>query len=936
MSVSRENQHCFGGVQKVQWGTLLLLLLLLLIFSVTSVSGDEKIILVDRLQEGSFKNGTTFAANGWTVVNDLEVNQWQVAHFPGEYPKAIISPDGGQTWAFDVNSSSIVHFYRDIQIPQDAKEVYLSFGNFGFVTPLFDDLNVYVVPTSTPAVAGQLIPFEPLRLLQKTRRYLWVTMDFQETILQVTPGSEIRLVFTWRNSGNGLGVQPPVGVSAIEVSYTPQNPLKEEISWQNPLPQGNDHNSIIAVDSLTGVSAGSGGTIGRTVDGGLTWSYQFTVNGYRSQFTGLWKSPNNLFVIAQPNRLLASADLGQNWQDRAEINTDSTMINGLAGSGPVLMAAGVSGSLYRSGDDGNSWSAISSGVANDLNSVAFGTGSDVLAGGNAGALVKSTDGGLTFIPIASGLQDIYDIESFGQDEYAAATLLGLYTTNNGGNTWTVVPGTDFFTINDIAMRDSSEGAATSAAGILFHTLDAWNSVGTKFTGDDDDFLTAVCLYPGASDATIAGTAGTLLYSDDFAVFDRLSSSSTVNDLHNAAFAPRDTIIDDPVNRVGWAVGDGGSVLQTFDGGLNWMPRSTGFFGTLNAIDGFKDGVVLAVGSPNQHIRSTDGGANWQMMNIPLTLGMNDVHLANSRYAVTVGVFGSVLTTSDGGQTWTQQSSGINNRLNSVDVLTTSFPDSVPHDSFTAIAVGNGGAIIQSIDGGNTWVSQSAGTSDNLRSVQLIDDFRGYIVGENGTFLRTENGGANWSLIPVILAETVNADLNALSFSGIELGVICTEDGQALRTLDGGDTWEELSSPVGHALNSITLFDAYSLTAVGESGTVIHTRPDSVIVTGISVHSPDAGMISHFSLGQNYPNPFNPSTTIEFGLPATSVVTLEIYDVLGRQVVEAFRETPLNPGVHKWIWNATDSTGDPVASGIYFYRLHAENGFSQSKKMLLIR
>lgn len=93
--------------------------------------------------------------------------------------------------------------------------------------------------------------------------------------------------------------------------------------------------------------------------------------------------------------------------------------------------------------------------------------------------------------------------------------------------------------------------------------------------------------------------------------------------------------------------------------------------------------------------------------------------------------------------------------------------------------------------------------------------------------------------------------------------------------------------------------------------------------------------STFELFQNYPNPLNPVTTIEFQLPQASVVTLEIFDLLGRRIVEILPPTSLSAGTHHYTWNANDAVGKPVVSGMYYYRLTAGE-FIQTRKMLLIR
>lgn len=90
------------------------------------------------------------------------------------------------------------------------------------------------------------------------------------------------------------------------------------------------------------------------------------------------------------------------------------------------------------------------------------------------------------------------------------------------------------------------------------------------------------------------------------------------------------------------------------------------------------------------------------------------------------------------------------------------------------------------------------------------------------------------------------------------------------------------------------------------------------------------------LGQNYPNPFNSATTISFTLPAWSVVSLKIYNVLGRKVATLIDGQTMPDGVtHSVQWDGTTETGAGVSSGVYFYRL-AVGGRVETRKMMLVR
>lgn len=92
--------------------------------------------------------------------------------------------------------------------------------------------------------------------------------------------------------------------------------------------------------------------------------------------------------------------------------------------------------------------------------------------------------------------------------------------------------------------------------------------------------------------------------------------------------------------------------------------------------------------------------------------------------------------------------------------------------------------------------------------------------------------------------------------------------------------------------------------------------------------------TEFALEQNYPNPFNPSTEINFALPTDAFVELSVFNILGQNVATLVAGD-LPAGEHFIRWNGTDSDGGSVASGIYFYRITAEN-FSATKKMLLLK
>lgn len=92
--------------------------------------------------------------------------------------------------------------------------------------------------------------------------------------------------------------------------------------------------------------------------------------------------------------------------------------------------------------------------------------------------------------------------------------------------------------------------------------------------------------------------------------------------------------------------------------------------------------------------------------------------------------------------------------------------------------------------------------------------------------------------------------------------------------------------------------------------------------------------NEFALQHNYPNPFNPETQIRFQLPERANVVLTVYNILGEEI-RTLISHHLEAGYYAVIWEGRDPNERRVPSGMYLYRLQAEN-FNQVKKMLLVR
>ncbi len=259
---------------------------------------------------------------------------------------------------------------------------------------------------------------------------------------------------------------------------------------------------------------------------------------------------------------------------------------------------------------------------------------------------------------------------------------------------------------------------------------------------------------------------------------------------------------------------------------------------------------------------------------------------------------------------------------------------------TAIATGDSvrlqyaGTGVTATDGG---VLQSFGPVDvyNPGTQGLL--IPGMIEAENYSIMSgvqtettTDNGGGldvgwidsgDWIEYNVNITASINSAtfrIASLSAAG-RIAFSC--DGTLLTTFDlpvtgGWQTWQSVNKSVTLPAGAHTI----RITAV-IGGFNLNWMQFAVVNSVQSSSVPD-----EFRLQQNYPNPFNPSTTISFSLPAKSFVSLNVFDVIGREVATLVSEE-LNAGSYTRQWFA-----DGLPSGVYFYRL--QSGSYSAAKMLM--
>ncbi|HEX5133698.1 MAG TPA: C25 family cysteine peptidase [Candidatus Krumholzibacteria bacterium] len=139
-----------------------------------------------------------------------------------------------------------------------------------------------------------------------------------------------------------------------------------------------------------------------------------------------------------------------------------------------------------------------------------------------------------------------------------------------------------------------------------------------------------------------------------------------------------------------------------------------------------------------------------------------------------------------------------------------------------------------------------------------------------------------------------------------------------------------ADPIQLGAQDFTLLTGDVLASPGPVTAHSEQRQTALIDRRVTVTPPSY----HNALAQNYPNPFNPTTTIAFSVAKDTNVDLRIYDVRGA-AVRTLVSGRQQAGVHRIIWDGQTDRGQPVASGVYFYKLIA-GSFTDTKKMTILK
>lgn len=621
--------------------------------------------------------------------------------------------------------------------------------------------------------------------------------------------------------------------------------------------------SALIIDGGTTYAGTSLGGIFRSEDLGDTWS--------RLDLTGVFESVNSFLLNADGDLFAGtsfgvrrSTDHGETWELFTVGLPPNPYVSSLAvNSSGVLFAGSTIGGMYRSEDEGETWTEINAGLTNTyVRAVAVAPDGTIYSGTNNG-LFMSTDNGDSWSDISEGLPyrsiwsllvendgtlwdgsyGLFKMTDDGWSNVNVRTAFSLDTTATGavvaGLTEVVGVTTDggetflerslearpFLSVYALATKGDTILAGTKPRGV-FRSDDGGRTWEPKHVGFDATEVTDLVVT--ASGTLIASTRGGPFYSDDH-------GGSWVRSIEGLGHPNLEGLGALSNGTVLAGTNNDGIYLSTDDGETWSEPASNLVQVGIKSFAEAPNGDLYAGGRNGVIYRSTDEGAGWDSVDVV----PDEYEIAGLGVAfngtVYAGWRGGIRRSADNGTTWEDANSGL---PESPDVV-----DFVFEENGDVLAAAFSG-VYRSSDGGDSWELTGNVPFAGLRALARGAQGWLYAAIRGGGVAFSTDEGATWEL-----ANTGLENLDATSLALIEF----------------------VSKTSGSAANDLVF--------VGTRGGGVSRLTSAVTSTDDDVPSATRGV----QLGANYPNPFNSSTTIPIQLDRPQVVTLTLFDVLGREV-----------------------------------------------------
>lgn len=610
-------------------------------------------------------------------------------------------------------------------------------------------------------------------------------------------------------------------------------------SWQNPAPNGNALSSVWWIDANTAWAVGAWGNAVQTTDGGATWKVRSIQPGVA--FNKIIFTSTSAGWALGTGSVMRTSDGGATWT-AANTGIGGGTASDASWSGTSRgWIVGSAGLITRTTDGGATWARQNSGTGQQLLGVSFINTTTGYTCGASGTILKTTNGGTQWTKLTINttalLRDISAIDEFN------AIVVGdggrIYGTHDRGVSWQALNSQTTRNLLAVSFSDFFRGVAVGEGGTIRLTEDGGATWNIQLISTTEN-LQGVN-FANAQRWACVGTACQILTSEDGGRNWNFRSSGPTTEWLDVDFVD---------SLYGWVVGRGSQIMRTTNGGASWTNVSPASYHNINGVSFVNRNTGWAVGDTAYILHTTNGGASWGTENLPIITKMNllGVKFSDDKSGWICGSSGTYLfRTSNGGTSWVASYTQITGTV-TLRRLAVNGP--------SVCAVGTGGVIYHTFDGGSTWKKQTSGTGQTLNGVSFPTVTRGIVVGNGGTVLTTVDGGATW--VPVNAGTAQN--LNGVVMHADSSARACGTGGALMRSTDWGASWQFAQpQPTSNTINSVALPTGRSAFAVGQYGSILKSyQPQSALSTSrravhfdsIQVATCDSLRVTVFNVGDD--------------------------------------------------------------------------------------
>ncbi len=671
----------------------------------------------------------------------------------------------------------------------------------------------------------------------------------------------------------------------------------------------------------------------------LNWYQTNGPNGIEKTRGFANDTSNNLYLITD-RFIYKSSDSAKSWQ---QLNIfDQTLSSISIDKNNNIMLSANDENAYISSDQGSTWNKLTGyeDIKKDSQNGLYKTQNN--------RIFYSHDLGITWTDITPAIAtsarinflDIYGHDyilcSASYSDTYGSTAGGIYLSKDYGKTWD-----KFFegsSCSILHISNSNQIYADINKSVFF-TNDPYSIWNKLF-----DFLyyAQVMTNEMGTYIYLCDSNSRILYSDDNNItWKTVIQFNAVVELK--FYAWKDMILIGYYDRNG--------IYKTTDLGNTWNINKKDFIGlTANSI--IKNGNKIYCTTSYGLYKTEDYGNEWEFLGLEnVDLNCSSISANGCLYVGALYLGDGIFSTSDD-NTFIKRKNGTYTALKCIDT------------NIVLAASGNNleGNFFRSTDGGNSWATLSNAGGYN----QIIVDKNNRIYCPNRAFIvYSDDNGATWKKTNFNVWRATSLAINSKGeiFAGTFEGIY--------KSSDRGSTWDKIYVPQNVSLIDYLFIDSkdnvyfiedsrgsgllyQNIYDNGPSWKLLNGEFNNLGVSSIEEDSQGhllvgtinggvfrskeqvttsinqiEGIPSEYKLFQNYPNPFNPITIIDYAISKNSLVTIIIYDLLGRQVATLVNENK-NSGEYSVVFDASK-----LASGVYFCQMKVD-GFTETKKMILLR